>query len=149
MKKVLYIALLLMMVISVPAMAGSYRRSSSSSSECLVGGCHAQRCNGSYYCRDHKCCIYDCKNKCGSDGMYCSKHHSMYYRDMINHYKGKSSSSRKSSSSSRSSSSRKKTIDPDDYDIEAYYEDNWDEYEDYDDAYDGFLDDEDAWDDYK
>ena len=49
--------------------------------------------------------------------------------------------------SSRKSSSKPR-FDPDDHDIEAYYEDNRDEYDDYDDAYDGFLDDEGAWDDY-
>ncbi len=40
------------------------------------------------------------------------------------------------------------SYDPDDHDIEAYYEDNRDEYDDYDDAYEGFLDDEGVWDDY-
>lgn len=38
--------------------------------------------------------------------------------------------------------------DPDDHDIEAYYEDNLDEYDSYEDAYEGFLEDEGAWDDY-
>lgn len=42
----------------------------------------------------------------------------------------------------------KPEIDPDDYDLEGYYEDNRDEYDDIDDAYDGFMDDEDAWEDY-
>ena len=49
--------------------------------------------------------------------------------------------------SSRKSSS-KSSFDPDDHDIEAYFEDNRDEYGDYDEAYEGFLDDEGAWDDY-
>ena len=35
--------------------------------------------------------------------------------------------------------SGKTSFDPDDHDIEAYYEDNRDEYDDYDDAYDGFC----------
>ena len=39
-------------------------------------------------------------------------------------------------------------IDPDDHDIEAYYEDNKDIYDSYEDAWDGFEDDEDAWDEY-
>ena len=43
---------------------------------------------------------------------------------------------------------KSKSIDPDDHDIEAYYDDHRDLYLDYEDAYDGFLDDEDAWDDY-
>ena len=38
--------------------------------------------------------------------------------------------------------------DPDDHDIESYYEDNRDEYDDYEDAYEGFLDDESEWDNY-
>lgn len=53
-------------------------------------------------------------------------------------------SSRKSSSKPSS----KTSFDPDDHDIEAYFEDNRDEYGDYDEAYEGFLDDEGAWDDY-
>ena len=39
-------------------------------------------------------------------------------------------------------------FDPDDHDIEGYYEDNRDEFDSIDDAYDAFEDDEDAWDDY-
>ena len=39
-------------------------------------------------------------------------------------------------------------IDPDDYDMDAYYADNWDEYDDVEDAAEGFLDDESEWDDY-
>lgn len=57
-------------------------------------------------------------------------------------YRG-GSSSRKSGSSYAGD-----PIDPDDYDIEAYYDDNRDVYDDYDEAWEGFLDDEDAWDDY-
>ena len=53
---------------------------------------------------------------------------------------------RKYSGSSGSSSSS--SFDPDDHDIEAYYDDNRDEYDSYEDAYEGFLDDESSWDDY-
>ena len=69
----------------------------------------------------------------------------------IRSYPSKSSSySRKSRSSGTTAynPSRGSTFDPDDYDIEAYYDDNRDEYDDYDDAYEGFLDDDSAWDDY-
>ena len=56
--------------------------------------------------------------------------------------------------SKSSGSTKKKTynydpIDPDDYDIEGYYEEYKDEFEDFDDAYDAFLDDEDAWEYYR
>jgi len=60
-----------------------------------------------------------------------------------------------SGSGGSSYTTRKKTstsstteFDPDDHDIEGYYEDNRDEFDDIDDAYDAFEDDEDAWDDY-
>ena len=39
-------------------------------------------------------------------------------------------------------------VEPDDHDLDGYYEDYKDEYEDIDDAWDGFMDDEDAWEDY-
>ena len=48
----------------------------------------------------------------------------------------------------KDSTSATTEFDPDDHDIEGYYEDNKDEYDDIDDAYDGFEDDEEAWDDY-
>jgi hypothetical protein len=50
-------------------------------------------------------------------------------------------------SSSNNSSQEEVSHDPDDYDIEQYYEDNKDDFEDEDDAYDGFIDDE-EWEDY-
>ena len=66
-----------------------------------------------------------------------------------------SSSHSSTSSSKKSSSSGRKTYRPsssskdfDNYDIEAYYDDNRDEYDDFDDAYEGFMDDDGAWDDY-
>ena len=60
---------------------------------------------------------------------------------------GSSRSSSSKSGSSKSGSSGP-SFDPDDHDIEAYFEDNRDEYGDYDEAYEGFLDDEGVWDDY-
>ena len=49
---------------------------------------------------------------------------------------------------SSGSSANHYSSDPDDHDIEAYFEDHRDEYEDYDEAYEAFLDDDGAWDDY-
>ena len=163
MKKMMITTILFLMIFSITAFAGTYTRQNTSG-KCLAGGCNAARYNGSFYCSKHKCVIYDCKSRRGSDGMYCSTHHNQYYQDMVNHYKradrrgsnGRSVSrnNRSSSGSSsnrsnrRSGSSRNSSFDPDDHDIEGYYEDNRDEYDDYDDAYDGFLDDEDAWEDY-
>ncbi len=39
-------------------------------------------------------------------------------------------------------------FDPDDHDIEGYYEDHQDEFDDYEDAEEAFEDDPDEWDDY-
>lgn len=50
--------------------------------------------------------------------------------------------------SKKKSTSATTEFDPDDHDIEGYYEDNKDEYDSIDDAYDAFEDDEEAWDDY-
>lgn len=149
MKKTIIVTVLFLMMFTVPVMAGTYSRRSYSSDKCIVRGCNRSKYNKSSYCREHKCCIYDCKNREGSDGMYCSTHHNQYYQKMVNHHKGKSSSkSSYRTKNNNSSSSRKSSFDPDDHDIESYYDDYRDEYDDYDDAYDGFLDDEDAWNDY-
>ena len=144
MKKTIIITALFLMILTVPVMAGTR----SSSGKCLTGGCNAPRCQGSCYCSNHKCCIYGCTSKRGSDGMYCSKHHNQYYQKMVNHYKNNKSKSGSYRSKSSGSSSSRSSFDPDEHDIESYYDDYRDEYDDYDDAYDGFLDDEDAWDDY-
>ena len=67
---------------------------------------------------------------------------------------GKSGGKLPSGDSSSTSTRKKKStaatteVDPDDHDIEAYYDDNRDEYDSFEDAWDGFEDDEDAWDDY-
>ena len=65
---------------------------------------------------------------------------------------GKSSNSG-SGKSSGSSSGKKKTekrkIDPDDLDIEGYYEDYKDEFESLEDAWDDLLDNPDMWEDYE
>ena len=73
----------------------------------------------------------------------------VHYSDgkITNAYDSRGSTARSPWVSSKNSSP-KKSFDPDDHDIEAYYADNRDEDGDYDDAYEGFLEDEGAWDDY-
>lgn len=51
-------------------------------------------------------------------------------------------------SKSRATSKPKRTVNPEDHDIESYYLDYQDEFEDEDDAWDDFEDDPDVWDDY-
>ena len=129
MKRIIFASLILVMLLTVPVMAGTYTKRSSSFDKCLAGGCTARRYNGSYYCSEHKCCIYDCKNRRGSDGMYCTKHHNQYYPVMRNHHSksgstGRSSKNRSSTGniyksknragSGSSSESRKSSFDPDD-----------------------------------
>ena len=50
---------------------------------------------------------------------------------------------------SSSDSSSKRTIDPDDLDVEGYYEDYKSEFEDVDDAWDDLMDNPDLWEDYE
>ena len=45
-------------------------------------------------------------------------------------------------------SNKDKTVEPDDHDIDTYYEDYEEEFEDEDDAWDDFEDNEEYWDDY-
>lgn len=163
MKKTMMIAVLLLIVISVPVLANKY--SSRSAEKCAVRGCGEDRYEDSPYCKYHKCGIFRCNSRRETYGVLCP-----FHRDQKNQKlkesnsqksrsgsapqsRGKSSasgssSSRRRSSVSGSSGSGKTSFDPDDHDIESYYDDNRDEYDDYDDAYDGFLDDDDAWDDY-
>lgn len=61
---------------------------------------------------------------------------------------GKGSSFRNTKQKKKDTTSATTEFDPDDHDIDAYYEDSKDEFDDIDDAYDAFEDDEDAWDDY-
>ena len=118
MKRIIFASLILVMLLTVPVMAGTYTKRSSSFDKCLAGGCSARRYNGSYYCSEHKCCIYDC-----------TTHHNQYYPVMQNHHsksrstagssKNRSSTgniyeSKNRAGSGSSSESRKSSFDPDD-----------------------------------
>lgn len=159
MKKIMITVILFLMMLSVPVMAGYHRPFVPSVKKCIVRGCVSSVTENSPYCSYHKCSSKGCNSKCLSDGIYCATHQSKYNKNVRNSagswHGGSSTSSRHSSSgksgnsgSGRKSESRRSSFDPDDHDIESYYDDYRDEYDDYDDAYDGFLDDDDAWDDY-
>ena len=62
--------------------------------------------------------------------------------------KNSTSTSKSTSKKSSSGSTSTKKIDPDDLDIEGYYEDYKDEFDSIDDAWDDLLDNPDMWDDY-
>ena len=162
MKKTMMIVILFLIVISVPVLAGRYK--SHSTEKCTACGCNENRYEGSPYCRYHKCGIFKCNSRSAPVGVLCPFHREQQDQKLkrnnrksssgnASQSRGKSSASgsssyRRRSSVSRSSGSSKSSFDPDDHDIESYYDDFRDEYDDYDDAYDGFLDDEDVWDDY-
>ena len=55
----------------------------------------------------------------------------------------------KAEAKARATMKQNVSFDPDDYDIEGYYEDNRDLFDNYEDAYDAFLDDPDEWDQYR
>lgn len=82
------------------------------------------------------CQTAGCFNKALQGQNYCEKHLKKMYDDY------------KKTHPTRKHTSTTTEFDPDDHDIEGYYEDNRDMYENIDDAYDGFEDDEDAWEDY-
>lgn len=71
-------------------------------------------------------------------------------QDIKNNSSNRSGNASKYVDQSKSSPKKKEseTVDPDDHDIEGYYEDNKNDFSSIDEAYDAFEDDEDAWDDY-
>ena len=142
MKKIIITTVLFLMMFSAPAFAGLYNRCTGT---CIVEGCDRTTCDHSYYCSSHKCSVSHCRDRRSSSGsgLYCFGHK---YKDKKAEKKTISKSNYRSRS--KTSGSSKSSFDPDDHDIESYYDDYRDEYDDYDDAYDGFLDDDDVWDDY-
>ena len=164
MKKILLITILILLVLSIPVIAGIHNNRRSSE-KCTVRNCNIERYEDSPYCRYHKCGIFGCNSRRELYGVLCpfhreQKNQRLKKHNSRNNSSGTASQSRGKNSASASSGSRKKSFvsgssgsgktsfDPDDHDIESYYDDFRDEYDDYDDAYDGFLDDDDAWDDY-
>lgn len=93
----------------------------SSRLRCACAGCDRYRMDGGQYCSRHTCAKEGCFNKRYQEN-FCKVH--------------------------RPASYDHKSKDPEDYDIEGYYDDNRWDYDDYDDAYDAFEDDPDEWDDY-
>ena len=76
------------------------------------------------YCVRHTCAKSGCFQK-NYNGNFCRSHRPASY-----------------------TKSKGKSRDPEDYDVEGYYDDNRADYDDYDDAYEGFEDDPDEWDYY-
>ena len=152
MKKFLIITVLFMMIFTIPVLAGFSRVNGT----CAMKGCNNAAAGGrTIYCSKHKCIWSGCISGKTEGSSYCAYHNNKNNRKSTR----KSSSGRSyssgaykslngSSTRKKSSRSSKSIFDPDDHDIEAYYDDHRDEYDDYDDAYEGFMDDESAWDDY-
>ncbi len=128
--------------ISRPSVTYTSSRSASTTANiCRQSGCTRKALEGYHYCRDHMC-LYDCDNPRYLTKPVCREHCLQYSQYLEQRMKEHREGHKKSSSSG------KKSKDPDDYDVEGFYEDFQDEYDDYDDAWDDFDDDDDYRDDY-
>lgn len=109
---------------------------------CVFKDCHNEMASGSIYCKEHK------------EEIARKKAQTTEQFNASTSQSDKSGSNKKSDStyhhSAKSKTTEKTTteFDPDDHDIEGYYEDNKGDYRSIEDAYDGFEDDEDSWEDY-
>ena len=72
MKKFMMIAILFLIVISIPVLAGMYKMRSTE--KCTARGCSEERYEDSPYCRYHKCGIYGCNSKRAPGGVLCPFH---------------------------------------------------------------------------
>ena len=152
MKKILITTVLFLMIFTIPVLAGFSRTNGT----CAMKGCNNAAAGGrTIYCSKHKCAWSGCTSGKTLGSTYCAYHNNKNNRNSTrksnssgSYSSGSYKSSNGSSTWKKSSGSGKSTFDPDDHDIEAYYDDHRDEYDDYDEAYEGFMDDEDAWDDY-
>ena len=105
---------------------------------CIVDGCPNEMAEDSIYCEEHK------KQK-ELEKSQTTEAIKSFFPDNLNEGKKTESTYRQSSNSNRNTQATTTEFDPEDYDIEGYYEDNKGDYENYEDAYDGF---EDSWEDY-
>lgn len=105
---------------------------------CIVDGCPNEMAEDSIYCEEHK------KQK-ELEKSQTTEAIKSFFPDNLNEGKKTESTYRQSSNSNRNTQATTTEFDPEDHDIEGYYEDNKGDYENYEDAYDGF---EDSWEDY-
>lgn len=62
MKKILVITILVLLVLSIPVIAGIHNNRRSSE-KCTVRNCNIERYEDSPYCRYHKCGIFGCNSR--------------------------------------------------------------------------------------
>ena len=108
---------------------------------CIVDGCPNEMAEDSIYCEEHK------KQK-ELEKSQTTEVIKSSFPDSLHGDKKTESTYRQSTSSNKNTENSTTEFDPEDHDIEGYYQDNKGDYENYDDAYDGFEDDEDSWEDY-
>lgn len=84
----------------------------------------------------------NCTSKVVDGDKYCSSHTAE--TRAANNSRNKTSNNYSSSSKTYNST---KSYDPDDYDIDGFYNDNKSDYSSYDDAWDGFEDGDGDWED--
>lgn len=105
---------------------------------CIVDGCPNEMAEDSIYCEEHKK-QRELEKSQTTEAIKSS------FPDSLHGDKKTESTYRHSSSSNKNTEKSTTEFDPEDHDIEGYYEDNKGDYENDEDAYDGF---EDSWEDY-
>ena len=113
--------------------------------ECISGEIyHASM----YYWYSGGNCIYSARCLQGKVSDVKDNRNLEYSNGVMDHSGSATSNSSSSSSKKKKNQESTTEFDPDDHDIEQYYEDYKEDFEDFDDAYDDFEDNPEYWDDY-
>ena len=113
--------------------------------ECISGEIyHASM----YYWYSGGNCIYSARCLQGKVSDVKDNRDLEYTNGVMDHSGSTSTNSSSSSSKKKKNQESTTEFDPDDHDIEQYYEDYKEDFEDFDDAYDDFEDNPEYWDDY-
>ena len=143
MKKIMYVALLIVMTfsISMPVMA----KISKYEKTCCISGCSNKRVNKGVYCSTHTCRTACCWGKAtSSDGKYCRTHTPKNVTKTTTTTKKYTSTSKKTTSSSKSKKKSSWECYDEGYEDVYFNEDyDWDRYwsdSDYADGVDDAMD---------
>ena len=106
---------------------------------CLQDGCNKSRKSGSYYCSEHACAHAGCSYGATDGSRYCNSH-----KDDEKQSGGKKTGT--ATGKRTEFSYDDDHLDPDDYDVDGFYQDNRNMFENEDDAWDYMEDEPDDWD---
>lgn len=105
---------------------------------CLKVGCNNLRKTNGFYCSQHECRHAGCTYLVEEGSNYCKSHQS--------DEKQTTTDKKAKSSSKTGNPGSQEDPDPDDYDVDGFYEDNRGDFENEDDAWDYMEDEPDDWD---